>query len=280
MRRPFKPTPCAEPMTAKRKSQNARKAVTKASRQAPRRAPKDALQFAPNFTAYVLPDHVVCLYSEDRKFFLHGELYVALARAIGERGKSARQLVAELGAKFPSPQVEEVIKRLVERRYLVTSSQTFTAPVAGYWASLGLPPEAAAEALKKCRVRIEAIDVDGAKELTAALRERGVTVVGGSADLTVTLVNDYLERRLAELNKQRVADKTPWLLVQPSGVFPLVGPVFNPPDGACWTCLFDRMIRNREIKGFLDRGSAQAVAVSPLTRKTFGQSAIQFAANE
>jgi len=279
-------------MTAKRKSQNARKvvkkasgkaakkAVPKASRQSPRRAPKDALQFAPNFTAYVLPDHVVCLYSEDRKFFLHGELYVALARAIGERGKSARQLVAELGAKFPSPQVEEVIKRLVERRYLVTSSQTFTAPVAGYWASLGLPPEAAAEALKKCRVRIEAIDVDGAKELTAALRERGVTVVGGSADLTVTLVNDYLERRLAELNKQRVADKTPWLLVQPSGVFPLVGPVFNPPDGACWTCLFDRMIRNREIKGFLDRGSAQAVAVSPLTRKTFGQSAIQFAANE
>jgi len=41
------------------------------------------LQFAPNFTAYVLPPDVVCLYSEDRKFFLHGELYCALAAAIG-----------------------------------------------------------------------------------------------------------------------------------------------------------------------------------------------------
>jgi len=39
---------------------------------------KDTLQFAPNFTAYVLPPDVVCLYSEDRKFFLHGELYCAL----------------------------------------------------------------------------------------------------------------------------------------------------------------------------------------------------------
>jgi ribosomal protein S12 methylthiotransferase accessory factor len=68
--------------------------------------------------------------------------------------------------------------------------------------------------------------------------------------------------------------------VQPSGAFPLVGPVFNPDNGPCWTCLFDRMIRNREIKGFLDRGPARAVAVSPLARNTLGQSAIQFAALE
>jgi oxazoline/thiazoline synthase len=40
------------------------------------------------------------------------------------------------------------------------------------------------------------------------------------------------------------------------------------------------MIRNREVKGFLDRWPAQAVAVSPLARNTFGQSAIQFAATE
>ena len=260
-------------------SKASKKAAAKSTRQSARPA-KDTVQFAPNFTAYVLPDNAVCLYSEDRKFFLHGELSVALAQAIGERGKSAGRLIAELGSKFPADQVEQAIKQMLERRYLVVASQSFAAPVAGYWASLGLPPEAAAEALDKCRVRVEAFDVEGANELSVALRERGVSVVNSAADLTVSLVNDYLEPRLAELNKQRVADKTPWLLVQPSGVFPLVGPVFNPPDSGCWTCLFDRMIRNREIKGFLDRGAAQAVAVSPLTHKTFGQSAIQFAANE
>ena len=46
---------------------------------------KDVLQFAPNFTAYVLPPDVVCLYSEDRKFFLHGELYCRACR--GDRKK-------------------------------------------------------------------------------------------------------------------------------------------------------------------------------------------------
>ena len=114
----------------------------------------------------------------------------------------------------------------------------------------------------------------------AALNELGVRLVNRSPDLTVTLVNDYLERRLAELNQQRMAQRSPWLLVQPSGAFPLVGPLFRPGDGACWTCLFDRMIRNREVKGFLDRGPARAVAVSPLMRQPLGQTAIQFAALE
>jgi ribosomal protein S12 methylthiotransferase accessory factor len=255
-------------MTANRKTRTAR----------PTR--KDVLQFAPNFTAYVLPPDVVCLYSEDRKFFLHGELYCALAATIGERGKTAQELFRELGRKFPSDQIEEALKRLTERRYLVPASKASANTVAGYWASLGLPPDVAEKNLGNCRVRIESIDVEGAKELAAALRELGVHVVNRSPDLTITLVNDYLERRLAELNQQRVPDKTPWMLVQPSGVFPLVGPLFNPGESACWTCLFDRMIRNREIKGFLERGSARPVAVSPLVRKTFGQSAIQFAAVE
>jgi oxazoline/thiazoline synthase len=247
---------------------------------ATRQTGKDVVQFAPNFTVYVLPPDVVSLYSEDRKFFLHGELYVALAEAIGKTGKSLGRLVGELERKFPSDQINEALKRLGDRRYIVPASPAADGTVAGYWASLGLPSEVAESNLKNCRVRIEAIDVKGATELGAALGKLGVRVVKGSPDLTITLVSDYLERQLAQLNRQRVSDKTPWLLVQPSGVFPLVGPVFKPGESACWTCLFDRMIRNREIKGFLDRGGAQPVAVSPLVRNTFGQSAIQFAAVE
>ena len=57
-----------------------------------RRASPDVLQFAPNFTVYVLPPDAVCLYSEDRKFFLHGELYCALVTAIGERRRALPSL--------------------------------------------------------------------------------------------------------------------------------------------------------------------------------------------
>ena len=243
---------------------------------------KDIAQFAPNFTVYVLPPDQVCFYSEDRKFFLHGELYCELAAAIGKGGKSLQQLAAEFGKRFPPEKVEEALKRLIERRYIVEASPTSNTVQAAYWASLGLPPGMAEQNLANCRVRVEAVDVEGAREFTNALTDLGVRVVGGrgAADLTVTLANDYLERRLAELNKQHVSDGTPWLLAQPSGAFPLVGPVFNPGKGPCWTCLFDRMIRNREIKGFLDRTDAHAVASSPLMHSPLGQGAIPFAALE
>ncbi|WP_424630500.1 TOMM precursor leader peptide-binding protein [Bradyrhizobium sp. SYSU BS000235] len=242
---------------------------------------KDVLRFAPNFTAYVLPPDVVCLYSENRKFFLHGELYCAIATAIGKNGKTAPEIVRQLSKSFPSGKIEEAITRLLERRYVVTgASRASVGAVAGYWASLGLPPEVAEQNLRDCPVRVEAIDVKGAKELTAALSQLGVQIAKRSPKLTVTLVNDYLDRRLAEINQGRVVDKTSWLLVQPSGVFPLVGPIFKPGESACWTCLFDRMIRNREIKGFLDRGGAQAVAVSPLVNDSVGQTSVHFAAIE
>ncbi len=241
---------------------------------------KDIPQFAPNFTVYVLPPDVVCLYSEHRKFFLHGELYCALAAAIGEGGRSFRDIARGLAQNFPSDKIQEALKRLVERRYVVSTTRTSSGEAAAYWASLGLPPEAAAKNLQNCRVRIQAIDVQGEAELSDALSGLGVRVVKRAPDLTVTLVNDYLEARLEELNRQHLSDHTPWLLAQPSGIFPLVGPIFNPGSSACWTCLADRMKRNREIKTLLDRGEARCVAISPLVEHTFGQSAVQLASVE
>src|SRR3979409_17883 len=94
----------------------------------------DVPQFAPNFSVYVLPPDVVCLYSEDRKFFLHGELYCAVASAIGKGGKSYRALVRALERDFPSDQIQEALKRLLDRRYIVPASRASASGAAAYWA--------------------------------------------------------------------------------------------------------------------------------------------------
>ncbi|MFL6833983.1 MAG: TOMM precursor leader peptide-binding protein, partial [Xanthobacteraceae bacterium] len=249
-----------------------------------RPASKDLVGFAPNFSVYLLPPDVVCLYSEDRKFFLHGELYCALASAIGEGTKSLQTLTRELERDFPADKIQEALKRLLDRRFVIAKPRSAATAAAAYWASLGLPSETAEANLQNCRVRLQAIDVEGAAELDAALREFGVRVVNRSADLTVALVSDYLDGRLAELNRQHLSDRTPWLLVQPAGIFPLVGPVFgggqDESQRACWACLAERMKRNREIKAFLDRGPARRIAASPLARGTLGGSGIHLAAVE
>jgi oxazoline/thiazoline synthase len=245
---------------------------------------KDIPQFAPHFSVYVMPPDVVCLYSEDRKFFLHGELYCAVADAIGAN-KSFAQIARDLGKKYPLDAINEALRRLMERGYVAPKPRSSAGKsgsdwASSYWASLGIPPETAEANLKKCRVRVQSLEAKGGKELAAALKQLGVRVVTGNADLTAVLVNDYLDTRLAELNRKHLADKAPWLPVQPSGIFPLVGPVFAPAKSACWACLSDRMTRNREVKALLDRRQARRVTTSPLAKETLGHSATSLAAFE
>src|SRR3984885_13674870 len=104
---------CADVMTGDRKARSKKKST--------RRTSKNALQFAPNFSVYTMLPDVVCLYSDDRKFFLHGELYCALVSAIGRGGKSAQELVRELARDFPADKINEAIQRLIERRYVVAA---------------------------------------------------------------------------------------------------------------------------------------------------------------
>ena len=238
------------------------------------------LQFAPNFTVYALSSDTLCLYSEDRKFLLHGSLYVAIGALIAENGKSARDIVSVLEQYFPAGQIHEALKRLLDRRYVVPKSKSTSGAVAGYWASLGLAPGDAEKNLEQCRIRVHAINVQGEAELSGALSELGARVVKRSPTLTVTLVSDYLEEPLAELNQRHLSDGTPWIIAQPSGIFPLVGPIFAPGKGACWVCLADRMKRNREVRGMLNRSEAKLLTVSALAQSIVGQSGIQLAAME
>ena len=242
-----------------------------------------SLQFAPNFTVYALSQDTLCLYSEDRKFLLHGTLYCAIAAVFaesGENGRSAREIVSVLQQYFPAGQINEALKRLLDRRYVVPKSKFKNEAVAAYWASLGLLPTGAEKKLDECRIRIEAIDVEGEEELSTALAGLGARIVKRSPDLTVTLVSDYLEEPLSELNERHLSEKTPWIIAQPSGLFPLVGPIFMPGKGPCWVCLADRMKRNREVKGMLNRSEAQLVTTSPLVQNMVGQGGIQLAAME
>ena len=236
------------------------------------------IRFSPHFSVYILPPDGVCLYSENRKVFLRGELYCAVASRIGEGGHP-EAIVEALSREFPSDKIDEAIERLLDRRFVVPA-ELIDEAAAGYWASLGLTDETAAKNLSNTRVQIESMGAAGAEELDAALRKFGVRVVDRPGDLTVVLVDDYLDGRLADVNLQGLTQRRNWLLVQPSGIFPLIGPIFRPGKGACWTCLSDRMKWNRQIKAFLDRTDARCVAASTLGSNLLAPSAIGLAATE
>jgi hypothetical protein len=128
-------------------------------------------------------------------------------------------------------------------------------------------------------VRIEAIDVKGAAELGAALSKLGVRVVkrsprpDGHAGERLSRTAAGRIEPAARVGQDALAAGAALRRVSAGGT------VFSPGESACWTCLFDRMIRNREIKGFLDRGrrARRRFAARP---QPLGQSASSFAAVE
>ncbi len=237
-------------------------------------------QFAPSFSVYLLQPDLVCLYSEDRKFLLHGEIYGAIATAIAKGGKSFQKLARELEKSYPPERINAAFTRLLQRRYVLPASRDLEGLAAAYWTSLGFSPQTAAKNLKSCGVALRSLDVEGSAALKDALKEFGVRIVKRDAALTLVLAYDYLDPRLEELNEQFFAAKTTWALVQPSGIFPLFGPVFRPGESACWSCLADRMRRNREVRALLDRKEARRLILSPLARNPLGRSGVELAAIE
>src|SRR5258708_3212633 len=95
------------------------------------------IRFAPNFSVYVLPPDGVCLYSENRKIFLRGELYCAVASRIGA-GERPEAIVSALSGEFPADKIDEAIRRLRDRHYVGAANLSEDA-APGYWASLGVP---------------------------------------------------------------------------------------------------------------------------------------------
>ena len=72
-----------------------------------------------------------------------------LPRRSGKPAKACSRLVGELERKYPADKINEALKRLIDRRYVVAASPAADGTVAGYWASLGLPPEVAESNLAK-----------------------------------------------------------------------------------------------------------------------------------
>jgi len=100
-------------------------------------AGKEVLQFAPNFTAYVLPPDIVASILKTANSFFTAN---SIARSPPRSDRAERitqRWLRELSPQFPSDKIEEAVKRLSNDA--TSSSQHPRRPVAGYWASLGLP---------------------------------------------------------------------------------------------------------------------------------------------
>ena len=204
-------------------------------------------------------DQQTLLVSESFNTLLHGKLYVDLLPLLDGRHTSG-EIAASLAAAHAAADILAAIVSLASRGYVVSADHGMERGRAAYWSSLGATPSWVEQRLEESCIEVVGGDGRLARHLEACAANVGTEGPG----LTVVVCDDYLEQRLAEVNRRQMKTGAPWMLVRPRGMQPLFGPVFRPDrEGPCWDCLGYRLRSHQEVHNFLRNFAGEEAAFKP-----------------
>ena len=214
---------------------------------------------APHLQFHDIGERQALLVSESFNTLLHGAPYCDLLPLLDGR-RRLDEIIANLQGAHSAADVRSAIVSLSARGYVVSADHGMDRGRAAYWSSLGASPRWVERRLAEARVAVEGDD----GRLCRHLEDSGARAEAAEPELTVIVCGDYLEPRLAEVNRQRLQARTPWTLVRPRGMEALFGPIFRAGDrGPCWDCLAHRLRSHREVHGFLRNFAGEEAAFKP-----------------
>ena len=211
------------------------------------------IAFAPHFDVRTVDERRILLLSEERSVLLTGKLYVAIAPYL-DGSRTRDEIVAALRSTTTAPldRIELAMSTLLTKKYATPVAPGVPAPRAAFWTELAVDPASAEHRVGQTRVAVRALGrgpgADGlAGHLAAALAEAGFPLAADPAgtDLTVVLVDDYLDPQLDAINREMRQARRRWLPLKPTGRVAWLGPIFHPEIGPCWACLAKRIGENR-----------------------------------
>ena len=213
---------------------------------------------APHLEFRLMGPREVLIVSEARNALIHGEIYVSLLPLLDGR-RSQAEIAASLAGEHSEFHVRTALAALSARGYVVSGQYAMEHGRAAFWSSLGASPRWAEERLRTASVEVSPGDSRLARQLGAM----GVAVATDDPSLHIVVCDDYLDERLAEVNRRHIASGVPWTLAAPKGLHPLFGPIFRPAErGPCWSCLAYRLRGHQEVHNFLrNLGGADAAFV-------------------
>lgn len=207
------------------------------------------LAVAPHFTVHRESDETTLLFSETRNFRLRGRFYDHLLRLLDGT------LTGEEIAARMEGEVMGVLEQLYSDGHVVAVKPGVAHTRQAFWSAAGLSPVAAEARMAAFRVavvglgRLPAASSDAVPAMLATLSGAGLGVaVLENADLTIVLVDDYLDRDFVAFAEHSVGRILP---VKPAGRQALIGPVLGPEGGGCPICLTRRMAEHRPNDGLI-----------------------------
>ena len=213
----------------------------------------------PHLQSHDIGEDRTLLVSESFNTLLHGKLNRNLLPLLDGR-RSLDEIVAALADSHAAGDVLAAVGSLSAKGYVVSGDYGMERGRAAYWSSLGASPRWVEQRLEVSDITVEGDD----GRLTKHLVDGGTRLGTGDPKLAVVVCDDYLEGRLADVNRRQLEAREPWMLVRPRGMEALFGPVFRADGQApCWDCLAYRLRNHQEVHGFLRNIAGEEAAFKP-----------------
>jgi ribosomal protein S12 methylthiotransferase accessory factor len=207
----------------------------------------------PHLHLQTAPPDQVFLYGEGRQYALSGKSFVAVTELIDGK-RSSNDIIESLIDTVSTTESAYALLMLEKHRYIEEAPRALPPEQAAFWSALDIPVRTAETVLAQAHVMVVALGGHSSDALIEALGSLGIRASHSpeQATLTVVIADDYLRSDLDAINRLAIEQDRPWLLVQPNGLAPMVGPHFVPGKTGCWACLEQRYRANREVETFLD----------------------------
>ena len=204
-------------------------------------------ELSPHLQFHRIDKNQALLVSETFNTLLHGELNCRLIPLL-DGNRTQGGIISALKGICAESEILGALYALSAKGYIVSAEHGLDRRQAAYWTSLGATPRWAERRLSSMHVEIAGDQCGFDRHLAAS----GVSVSSRDAALTLVVCANYLETRLAEVNRDQLEEAKSWALVKPFGLEPMVGPVFRADrTGPCWDCLASRMRCHQEVHEFL-----------------------------
>jgi oxazoline/thiazoline synthase len=237
-------------------------------------------QFKSHLHVEVVEPTTVYLISEQGYFALSGRIYVLLAPLLHGQ-HTVNEIVEQLKEQVSIFGIYPALALLESQGYLAESNDTIPNEISAFWSLQDLDPRLAISKLQNTKVSVKTFGAVKSESFISTLASLNIET-SDEGDLTVVLVDDYLQLGLEELNSQALQFQKPWMLVKPIGMEIWVGPIFVPGQTGCWKCLAQRLRGNREVETAIaqQKGIATPFATSRSVLPTHFQIGLNLAATE
>ncbi len=201
----------------------------------------DHVRLRSDVAAAIVDAARVFLLEDRRHVVFEGRAVAALAPLLdGSRSRS--ELLVEL-SDLPFAEVGRAIATFEAGGFLAAGPSVGDPASVAWWDAAGVDPSTVD---REAPIAVTVLaQVDDFEEALA-----GLTIGNDGSELVV--VDDYLDDALEDVNRRHLESGTPWMLVKPTGTELWIGPVFRPGVGACWECMTQRILGNRQVERYLE----------------------------